>query len=136
MLAMIWWMLMCAPFNVSAADAPDAKPVFGVFTNPQPVTGEGYSQDAMEPFIRPDGNYLLQRLEQRADHQPLLRDANEQRSVQVRGRDCWCERRSGDAHRRSLDGHERYFLFHLEQEELRADLLDYLFGDLFQRQPV
>ena len=59
MLAMISSMLMCAPFNVSAADAPDAKPVFGVFTNPQPVTIEGYSQDAMEPFISPDGNYLF-----------------------------------------------------------------------------
>ena len=44
---------------LSAADAPDAKSVFGVFTNPQPVTIEGYSQDAMEPFISPDGNYLF-----------------------------------------------------------------------------
>ena len=59
MLAMISSILMCAPFNLSAADAPDAKPVFGVFTNPQPVTIEGYSQDAMEPFISPDGNYLF-----------------------------------------------------------------------------
>ena len=59
MLAMISSMLMCAQFNASAADAPEAKSVFGVFTNPQPVTIEGYSQDAMEPFISPDGNYLF-----------------------------------------------------------------------------
>ena len=45
--------------SVSIADAPDAKPNFGVFTNPEPVMIEGYSQDAMEPFISPDGNYLF-----------------------------------------------------------------------------
>jgi Tol biopolymer transport system component len=39
--------------------APDAKTKYGVFTNPQPVTIQGYSQDAMEPFISPDGNYLF-----------------------------------------------------------------------------
>ncbi len=43
----------------SVAGTPDAKPTFGVFTNPQPVTIQGYSQDAMEPFISPDGNYLF-----------------------------------------------------------------------------
>ncbi len=43
----------------SIAGSPDAKPTFGVFTNPQPVTIQGYSQDAMEPFISPDGNYLF-----------------------------------------------------------------------------
>jgi Tol biopolymer transport system component len=42
-----------------AADTPDAKSTYGVFTNPQPVTIVGYSQDAMEPFISPDGNYLF-----------------------------------------------------------------------------
>ena len=41
------------------ADAPDAKSTFGVFTNPEPVTIVGYTQDAMEPFISPDGNYLF-----------------------------------------------------------------------------
>ncbi len=45
--------------SVSIADAPDAKHNFAVFTNPEPVTIEGYSQDAMEPFISPDGNYLF-----------------------------------------------------------------------------
>ena len=45
--------------SASTADAPDAKPSFGVFTNPEPVTIEGYTQDAMEPFISPDGNYLF-----------------------------------------------------------------------------
>jgi WD40-like Beta Propeller Repeat len=59
MLAMISCFLMCAPFSVRAADAPDARPTFGVFSNPEPVTIEGYSQDAMEPFISPDGNYLF-----------------------------------------------------------------------------
>src|SRR5579862_1838605 len=64
-LAMIWTILLCGACTVHAddsdliAEAPDAKPMFGVFTNPQPVTIEGYSQDAMEPFISPDGNYLF-----------------------------------------------------------------------------
>jgi WD40 repeat protein len=58
-------LLLCAACTVRAddsasiAEAPDAKSSFGVFTNPQPVTIEGYSQDAMEPFISPDGNYLF-----------------------------------------------------------------------------
>jgi hypothetical protein len=45
--------------SVSIADAPDARHNFGVFTNPEPVTIEGYTQDAMEPFVSPDGNYLF-----------------------------------------------------------------------------
>jgi hypothetical protein len=58
-------LLLCATCTtraddtVSIADAPDAKHSFGVFTNPQPVTIEGYTQDAMEPFVSPDGNYLF-----------------------------------------------------------------------------
>jgi hypothetical protein len=62
--AMIW-ILLCGACTVRAGDSdsiagsPDAKPTFGVFTNPQPVTIQGYSQDAMEPFISPDGNYLF-----------------------------------------------------------------------------
>jgi Tol biopolymer transport system component len=62
---MIWTLLLCGACTVRGDDsalfagAPDAKPKFGVFTNPQPVTIEGYSQDAMEPFISPDGNYLF-----------------------------------------------------------------------------
>jgi hypothetical protein len=61
----IMLLLLCAACttraddSASIADAPDAKPSFGVFTNPEPVTIEGYSQDAMEPFISPDGNYLF-----------------------------------------------------------------------------
>src|ERR1700722_18908296 len=60
-VSIISLLLFCAPFNSNAevADAPDAKPSFGVFTNPEPVTIEGYTQDAMEPFISPDGNYLF-----------------------------------------------------------------------------
>jgi hypothetical protein len=63
--AMIWMLLLCGACTVrgddsaSIAEAPDAKPTFGVFTNPLPVTIQGYSQDAMEPFISPDGNYLF-----------------------------------------------------------------------------
>ena len=63
--AIIWMFLLCAACTVRAGDdatvaeAPDAEPTFGVFTNPQPVTIIGYSQDAMEPFISPDGNYLF-----------------------------------------------------------------------------
>lgn len=62
---MIWLLLLTGAFTVNAgagasiAGAPDAKPAFGVFTNPQPLTIEGYSQDAMEPFVSPDGNYLF-----------------------------------------------------------------------------
>src|SRR5260370_3658763 len=61
----IMLLLLCATCttraddSVSIADAPDAKHNFGVFTNPEPVTIEGYTQDAMEPFISPDGNYLF-----------------------------------------------------------------------------
>jgi len=59
------FLLLCAACttraddSVSSADAPDARHNFGVFTNPEPVTIEGYTQDAMEPFISPDGNYLF-----------------------------------------------------------------------------
>jgi WD40-like Beta Propeller Repeat len=62
---MIWLLLLCGACTVRAgdsvaiADAPDAKTTYGVFTNPEPVTIEGYSQDAMEPFVSPDGNYLF-----------------------------------------------------------------------------
>jgi hypothetical protein len=65
LFAMIGMLLLCAACTARAddsssiADAPDAKPRFGVFTNPQPVSIEGYSQDAMEPFVSPDGNYLF-----------------------------------------------------------------------------
>ncbi len=58
-------LLLCAACTTraddgaSTADAPDARHNFGVFTNPEPVTIEGYSQDAMEPFVSPDGNYLF-----------------------------------------------------------------------------
>jgi WD40-like Beta Propeller Repeat len=45
--------------SAETVDAPDAKQNFGTFTNPEPVTIEGYSMDAMEPFISPDGNYLF-----------------------------------------------------------------------------
>jgi hypothetical protein len=63
--AMICMLLLCGACTVrgddsiSIAGSPDAKPKFGVFTNPQPVTIQGYSQDAMEPFVSPDGNYLF-----------------------------------------------------------------------------
>ena len=62
---MIWLLLFCGACTVRAGDsvaideAPDAKTTYGVFTNPEHVTIEGYTQDAMEPFISPDGNYLF-----------------------------------------------------------------------------
>jgi hypothetical protein len=62
----IMLLLLCAACttraddSVSSADAPDAKHNFGVFTNPEPVTIEGgYTGDAMEPFVSPDGQYLF-----------------------------------------------------------------------------
>jgi len=64
-LATVWLMLLCGACTVQAGEgAPmfneaDAKSAFGVFTDPQPVTIVGYTQDAMEPFISPDGNYLF-----------------------------------------------------------------------------
>ncbi len=60
-LSILSLLLFCTSFNSNAeiADAPDATPSFGVFTNPEHVTIEGYTQDAMEPFISPDGNYLF-----------------------------------------------------------------------------
>jgi hypothetical protein len=41
-----------APAGVASAD-------IGAFAGPQPVVIEGYSGEAMEPFITPDGRYLL-----------------------------------------------------------------------------
>jgi hypothetical protein len=56
-------LLLCGGLNVNAGssetEAPDAKVRFETFTNPEPVTIEGYTMDAMEPFISPDGNYLF-----------------------------------------------------------------------------
>jgi hypothetical protein len=58
-------LLLCAACTARAddsdtiADSPNARHNFGVFTNPEPVTIEGYTQDAMEPFVSPDGNYLF-----------------------------------------------------------------------------
>jgi len=49
--------LLSAAITVRAADAPDINP--GVFTNPERVTINNYNQDAMEPFISLDGNYLF-----------------------------------------------------------------------------
>jgi hypothetical protein len=49
--------LLSAAITVRAADAPDVT--FGVFTNPERVTINNYNQDAMEPFISLDGNYLF-----------------------------------------------------------------------------
>ena len=49
--------LFTAAITVCAADAPDVT--FGVFTNPERVTINNYNQDAMEPFISLDGNYLF-----------------------------------------------------------------------------
>src|SRR5271163_3834607 len=45
--------------DTAVPEKKHAPPTFGVFTNPEPVTIEGYSADAMEPFISPDGNYLF-----------------------------------------------------------------------------
>jgi WD40-like Beta Propeller Repeat len=65
MFLAIGMLLLCAACTVRAddgasiAEAPEAKSSFGVFTNPQPVTIVGYTQDAMEPFVSPDGNYLF-----------------------------------------------------------------------------
>ncbi len=49
--------LLSAAITVPAADAPDVT--FGVFTNPERVTIDGYDKDAMEPFISLDGKYLF-----------------------------------------------------------------------------
>jgi hypothetical protein len=60
----IIWLLLCGALTAHAGDTavvgePDATVTPAVFSNPQPVTIVGYSQDAMEPFIGPDGNYLF-----------------------------------------------------------------------------
>jgi hypothetical protein len=55
-------LMLCAVVGMRAkcyAATVDAGATFGVFTNPEPVTIEGWTQDAMEPFISPDGNYLF-----------------------------------------------------------------------------
>jgi hypothetical protein len=52
-------LLMISPrCRAGTVDAPDAKRNF-TFSNPEPVTIEGWTQDAMEPFISPDDNYLF-----------------------------------------------------------------------------
>jgi hypothetical protein len=57
---MISVLLLGGAFTVHAGDRDaGARRTFGVFTHPQRVTIEGYSRDAMEPFISPDGNYLF-----------------------------------------------------------------------------
>src|SRR5271156_5547553 len=48
--------LLSGAFSVHAGDAPVT---FGTFTNPEPVTIQGYTGDAMEPFVSLDGNYLF-----------------------------------------------------------------------------
>ena len=48
-------MLSIAATNVALGDTPG----FTEFANPQRVTILGYSDHAMEPFITPDGRYLL-----------------------------------------------------------------------------
>jgi hypothetical protein len=55
-------LLLCVDVLVRSecsAATVDSRTAFGVFTNPEPVTIEGWTQDAMEPFISPDGNYLF-----------------------------------------------------------------------------
>src|ERR1700687_4426172 len=49
--------LLSAAITVRAADTPDAA--FGGFPHTERVTINGYNQDAMEPFISLDGNYLF-----------------------------------------------------------------------------
>ncbi len=52
----------CATSNAADADSPDAQMIeakAATFSNPQAVTIVGYSQDAMEPFITRDGNFLF-----------------------------------------------------------------------------
>ncbi len=53
--------LLAATFTVHAGDPVDdeAAVSFGTFTNPERVTIQGYSQDAMEPFVSLDGKYLF-----------------------------------------------------------------------------
>jgi WD40-like Beta Propeller Repeat len=53
-------LLMISPRCVAeTVEAADAKHSSATFTDPEPVTIEGWTQDAMEPFISPDGNYLF-----------------------------------------------------------------------------
>jgi len=53
--------LLSGAIAVCAGDLRDnvAPTTFGTFANPQPVTILGYTQDAMEPFISLDGQYLF-----------------------------------------------------------------------------
>jgi hypothetical protein len=54
--------LQSGALTVYAGDLIDDENVqstFGTFTNPEPVTIQGYTQDAMEPFVSLDGQYLF-----------------------------------------------------------------------------
>lgn len=59
--AIISLSLLSGAFIVYGAESIDDAPdvTFGVFTNPERVMIQGYAQDAMEPFISLDGNYLF-----------------------------------------------------------------------------
>src|ERR1700735_5350546 len=62
MIGLMVFGAVSAGYGGSSIVVPEKKhvpPTSGVFTNPEPVTIEGYSADAMEPFISPDGNYLF-----------------------------------------------------------------------------
>jgi hypothetical protein len=59
--AMLSIFLLNGAIAACAADpiADDAPITFGTFTNPEPVTIQGYTGDAMEPFVSLDGKYLF-----------------------------------------------------------------------------
>ena len=61
-LAALSTFLLSGPLTLRAGDPIDsdnAPITFGTFTNPERVTIQGYTQDAMEPFVSLDGQYLF-----------------------------------------------------------------------------
>ena len=63
--AMAFFVILGASLNTYAAAVDARRPIPsptatpGAFSSPQRVTINGYSQDAEEPFISRDGNYLF-----------------------------------------------------------------------------
>lgn len=64
----------CSPPQAEPPDGSDALPRYTAFSDPQPVAISDYDGDAMQPFISPDGRFLLfnNRVDPREDTQLMI----------------------------------------------------------------
>lgn len=68
-------VLVALPAGSAVRATPTTKGGYAGFTDPQPVTIQGYSASAMEPFISRDGRYLLFNTSNQAPDIPTLQFA-------------------------------------------------------------